>query len=120
MENTIFVRNLTFFGIHGKEAVQRNQKREFHIEATVWIKSIEAAVKSDRLRDAFDYKHIIEAATAVIEGESKNLIESILTEIAERILAHPQAEKVKLTLWKRELLGSAESGITIVRSKSTL
>lgn len=117
MENTIFVRNLVLFGLHGKESIQRNQKREFHIEATVWVTSIEDAVKSDRLRDTFDYKHIIESATAVIEGESKNLIESIVSNIADRILTHPLAEKVKLTLWKRELLGDAESGISIVRSK---
>ncbi len=119
MENTIFVRNLSLFGIHGKDAITKGEKREFKFDIEVTIGDIGRAVQTEKLVHTFDYKIIIIEAEKAMNGEPCILIETLANRIANAILSYKFVEKIKLTLSKRELLHGAESGVTLIQEQKT-
>lgn len=116
MENTIFVRNLSLFGIHGKDAILKKEKREFIFDIEVTISNTETAALTGKLKDTFDYKHLIVEAEKIIDGKPAALIETLAHSICDAVLLHEKVLKIKLTLSKRELLHGAISGIKITKA----
>src|SRR5438105_12230195 len=90
---------MSFHGRHGVRDAERDQPQEFKVDI-----EIEADLgdpgRTDRLADTVDYTQVRAAARDVIEGESKKLLESLATEIAERIVAMPRVEAVSVRVAK--------------------
>jgi dihydroneopterin aldolase len=118
MENIIFIENLIIEGIHGHWAIQNNTPRQFIFTIKVWVQDISNAVSTEDLAQTFNYHYAINSIHHVMNGPSCVLIETLGSYIVDRILLHPLAAKIKLTLSKRELESTVISGLTIVRSKS--
>lgn len=96
----IELRGMSFHGRHGVRDAERDQPQEFKVDIKINADLAEAG-RSDRLADTIDYTQVRAAARDVIEGESKKLLESLATAIAERILRMPRVEAVSVRVAKR-------------------
>ena len=109
MENTIsshpdkiYLKGLAFYGHHGVSPHEKALGQRFIVDITLECDA-RAAGKSDNLADATDYVPAFVIVKNVIEGESKDLIESVAEEIAGRILAELGVSAVSVTIKKPEV-----------------
>ena len=77
---------LEFFGFHGCLPYEKKIKQPFVVDIVLKL-SLENAGKSDDLSDTVNYADVVDIAAKIIEGEPKNLIESLALEIANKILS---------------------------------
>jgi dihydroneopterin aldolase len=96
----IIVKNLKLFGRHGLFP-QEKEGQHFLIDFEM-VEDVKAAAKTDRIDDALDYHRAIEEVSAVVEGESYNLLETLAEEIAGVLLSRFRTEKVKVRVKKIE------------------
>lgn len=96
----IALTGLEFFGFHGCFPEEKKQGQLFVVDVNIKLSLAEAG-KSDNLNDTVDYAKVTEIVKNKIEGEPKNLIESVAETIANEILKKfDKAEEVAVTLHK--------------------
>ena len=98
----IFLKGLAFYGHHGVSPHEKALGQRFIVDVTLECDA-RAAGMSDDLADAVDYIPAYEIVKAVVEGESKDLIESVAEEIAGRILDALDVSGVSVTIKKPEV-----------------
>ena len=91
---------MSFQGRHGVRPAEREQPQDFKVDIEVEA-DLAAAGRTDRLADTVDYTAVRAAAREVIEGESRQLLESLASAIAEKVLALPRVESVSVRVAKR-------------------
>ena len=96
----IELRGMSFTGRHGVRDAERESPQEFRVDVEVEA-DLAAAGDSDRLADTVDYTRVRAAAREVIEGESRQLLESLASDIARRVLSLPHVESVSVRVAKR-------------------
>lgn len=96
----IELRGMSFMGRHGVRDAERESAQEFRVDVEVKA-DLAAAGRSDRLDDTVDYTKIRAAAREVIEGPSRQLLESLAAAIAERVLKLERVEAVSVRVAKR-------------------
>ena len=116
----IFLKGLAFYGHHGVSPHEKALGQRFIVDVTLECDARPAGL-SDDLSDAVDYIPAYEIVKAVVEGESKDLIESVAEEIAGQILANLDVSAVSVTIKKPEVAieGSVLSyaGVQIYRRR---
>ena len=116
----IFLKGLAFYGHHGVSPHEKALGQRFIVDITLECDA-RAAGKSDNLANATDYVPAFVIVKDIVEGESKDLIESVAEEIAGRILAELDVSAVSVTIKKPEVAieGSILSyaGLQIYREK---
>ena len=98
----IFLKGLAFYGHHGVSPHEKALGQRFIVDVTLECDARPAGL-SDDLADAVDYVPAYEIVKAVIEGESRDLIESVAEEIAGRILDALDVSAVSITIKKPEV-----------------
>jgi dihydroneopterin aldolase len=96
----IELRGMSFYGHHGVREAERDQTQEFTVDIEVDA-DLEEAGHTDKLADTVDYTQLRAAAREVIEGPSRQLLESLAAAIAERALALPHVTAVSVRVAKR-------------------
>jgi dihydroneopterin aldolase len=96
----IELRGMAFQGRHGVRPAEREQPQEFRVDLEIEADLSEAG-SSDRLADTVDYTRARAAAREVIEGEPRQLLESLADAIARRVLELPRVEAVAVRVAKR-------------------
>ncbi|MYC05766.1 MAG: dihydroneopterin aldolase [Chloroflexi bacterium] len=116
----VFLHGLVFYGYHGVGAAEKARGQRFIVDITMECDT-RAAGASDNLEDAVDYVPVYDIAKEALEGESKDLIESVAEQIATRIFAETAASAVSISIKKPEVAikGSILSyaGIQIYRQR---
>ena len=98
----IFLKGLAFYGHHGVSPHEKALGQRFIVDVTLECDA-RAAGLSDDLADAVDYVPAYEIVKAVVEGESRDLIESVAEEIAGRILDALDVSAVRVAIKKPEV-----------------
>jgi dihydroneopterin aldolase len=98
----IMLKGLAFYGNHGVSPHEKALGQRFIVDVTLECDT-RAAGLSDDLTDAVDYVPAYEIVKAVMEGESKNLIESVAEDIAGQILEKLNVGAVSVTIKKPEV-----------------
>ncbi len=98
----ILLKGLAFYGHHGVSPHEKALGQRFIVDVTLECDT-RAAGLSDNLADAVDYVPAYEIVKAVMEGESKNLIESVAEDIAGQILEKLNVGAVSVTIKKPEV-----------------
>ena len=98
----IFLKGMAFYGHHGVSPHEKALGQRFIVDVTLECDA-RAAGRSDHLADAVDYVPAYEIIKTVIEGESKDLIESVAEEIASKILDKLDVSAVRVTVKKPEV-----------------
>ena len=98
----IMLKGLAFYGHHGVSPHEKALGQRFIVDVTMECDA-RAAGLSDDLADALDYVPAYEIVQAVVEGESKDLIESVAEDIAGQILEKLNVSAVSVTIKKPEV-----------------
>lgn len=117
----IHIRGLSLLAPHGVYDEERQEGRQFRVDLDAHV-PIAVAGEQDALLKTVDYRILSEAILRVLQGPSKNLIESLATEIVQEVFTSaPAVQRVRVTVWKRALgvPGDPENvGVTIDRQRS--
>jgi dihydroneopterin aldolase len=98
----LLLSGLQFHGHHGTEPWEREAGRRFEVDLELFV-DMSAAGRSDRLRDALDYRRIYELARAVVEGESHRLIERVAWRLMESMMREfPTVQRARVRVAKAE------------------
>ena len=98
----ILLKGLAFYGHHGVSPHEKALGQRFIVDVTMECDARVAGL-SDDLADAVDYVPAYEIVKAVMEGESKDLIESVAKDIAGQILETLNVSAVRVTIKKPEV-----------------
>lgn len=98
----IFLKGLAFYGHHGVSPYEKALGQRFIVDITLECDARPAGL-SDDLADAVDYVPAYSIVKEVVEGDSRDLIESVAEEIAARILSQLNVSAVSVTVKKPEV-----------------
>jgi dihydroneopterin aldolase len=106
-------------GFHGVFPHEREQGQTFLVDVVLTVDTGPAAA-SDELADTVDYGAIADAIVAQVEGEPRNLIESLADRIAQSCLEHAGVHRVEVTVHKPDAPITAhfeDVAVTVVRTR---
>lgn len=95
----IELRGLRAFGHHGVFDHERRDGQEFVVDLTVWV-DFSVAAASDDLVATADYGQLAENAVRIIQGPPRNLIETVVSEIADDVMTDPRISSVEVVVHK--------------------
>ena len=102
MKDKIELRGMTFYGFHGVNLAEKELGQRFVVDLDIFT-DLARAGRTDDLGDTVDYSEVYRGIEDVVEGPSHNLLESVAAAIADRALAHPGVEAVRVRLRKPEV-----------------
>lgn len=88
-----------FYGFHGVNAEEKALGQNYVVDLAVEV-DLAKPGQTDQLGDTVSYTHLYRAIKGVIEGESKDLLESIAQSISDRVLKDYPVTSVHLTVKK--------------------
>lgn len=95
----IELRGLRVFGHHGVFDFERRDGQEFLVDVTLWT-DFTAAAASDDIADTIHYGELAEQVVAIVAGEPRDLIETVVTQIADAIMTDARIAAVEVVLHK--------------------
>ena len=81
----ILLRGMVFYGYHGVNPEEKALGQRFVVDAAL-ERDLSAAGKSDDLQETVNYAAAYQAVKAVVEGESRDLLEAVAQDIADALL----------------------------------
>jgi dihydroneopterin aldolase len=95
----LLLRDMSFYGYHGDVAAERELGGRFSVDLEIGM-DLSKAARSDDLEQAVDYVHVYQLVREVVEGEQHRLLETVAEAIADRVLALPRVQQVKVRVGK--------------------
>ena len=95
----IILRGMTFYGFHGVNAEEKALGQTYLVDCEVTL-DLSKSGTSDNLTDTVSYTDIYKTVRFIIEGESKNLLETLAESIANKIIDEFEITSIKVTLMK--------------------
>ncbi|MFI5780008.1 dihydroneopterin aldolase [Nocardia sp. NPDC051570] len=95
----IELRGLRAYGYHGCFDFERRDGQEFVVDLTLWLDFAKAAA-SDELSATVDYGELAGRAVAIVTGPPRNLIETVVSEIADEVLTDPRVAAAEVVVHK--------------------
>jgi len=99
-QDRITLEGMQFYAYHGYNPEEQVLGQPFRVDLEVEM-DLEAAGRSDRVEDTVNYSHLHQTVRDVVEGPSRNLLETLAVTIAERVFARfPQVQGVRARVIK--------------------
>lgn len=98
-EHRIELRGLRAFGYHGCFDFERRDGQEFVVDITLWLDFTQAAATDD-LAHTVHYGELAERAVAIVQGPPRNLIETVVSEIADDVMTDPKVTAAEVVVHK--------------------
>ncbi|KZM68702.1 dihydroneopterin aldolase [Nocardia terpenica] len=95
----IELRGLRAFGYHGCFDFERRDGQEFVVDITLWLDFGKAAATDD-LAATVDYGALAGRAVAIVAGPPRNLIETVVSEIADDVMTDPRVAAAEVVVHK--------------------
>ncbi|MEV0250174.1 dihydroneopterin aldolase [Nocardia sp. NPDC050712] len=95
----IELRGLRVFAHHGVFDFERRDGQEFVVDLTLWT-DFTAAAKSDDIADTVHYGELAESAVRIVSGTPRNLIETVVAELADEVMTDPRVRACEVVLHK--------------------
>ncbi|ATL65326.1 dihydroneopterin aldolase [Nocardia terpenica] len=95
----IELRGLRAFGYHGCFDFERRDGQEFVVDITLWLDFGKAAATDD-LAATVDYGALAGRAVAIVTGPPRNLIETVVSEIADDVMTDPRVAAAEVVVHK--------------------
>jgi dihydroneopterin aldolase len=115
--DSLTLTGLEIFAHHGVFDFERENGQTFIVDVTVWLDS-RAAAAGDELAATLHYGELAEEIHRVAAADPVDLIETLAERIASTVLAHPVADRVRVTVHKPDApiaVPFADVAITITR-----
>ncbi|KAG8500424.1 hypothetical protein CXB51_004405 [Gossypium anomalum] len=117
----LILRGLKFHGFHGVKSEEKKLGQKFLVDVDAWM-DLRSAGRSDLLSDTISYTDIYRIVKEVVEGQSRDLLESVAQMIASKIFTnHSQISAVRVKVGKPHVAvhGSLDYlGVEIIRYRS--
>jgi len=111
VEDRVTLSGLRLLGRHGVTADERTRPQPFRVDISCPT-DVARAARADEIASTLDYRSLRDIAAAVIEGPSRNLVETLAEEIARRVLEELGRDWVRVRVTK-ERPGSIEGEAAI-------
>ncbi|MCM6772801.1 dihydroneopterin aldolase [Nocardia sp. CDC159] len=95
----IELRGLRAHGHHGCFDFERRDGQEFVVDITLWLDFAKAAATDD-LSATVDYGELAGRAVDIVRGRPRNLIETVVSEIADDIMTDPRIAAAEVVVHK--------------------
>ena len=96
----IHLEGMIFYGFHGVDPAEKVLGQRFVVDVTV-ERDLRKPGRTDSVADTVSYATIFKLTRAVVEGPSRDLIESVAEGVAEAIgRAYPDLEAVRVRVRK--------------------
>ncbi len=95
----IILEGMQFYGFHGVNPEERSLGQSYIVDLVVEVDLLGPGI-SDSLEDTVSYPQLYRTVQAVIEGESKNLLEATAQAVADRLLAQFPVKAVQVKVKK--------------------
>jgi dihydroneopterin aldolase len=95
----IELRGLRAYGYHGVFDHERRDGQEFVVDLTIRLDFARAAATDD-LAETVDYGRLAERAVQILQGPPRDLIETVVSEIADDVMTDPKIAAVEVVLHK--------------------
>ncbi|MCA1066552.1 dihydroneopterin aldolase [Rossellomorea sp. AcN35-11] len=96
----ILLNEMEFYGYHGVFQEENKLGQRFRVSVELHL-DLRRSGQSDKLEDSVNYAEIYSITKSVVEGEPKNLVESVAEDISSGILnTFEIVESCKITLIK--------------------
>ncbi|CAA0081415.1 Dihydroneopterin aldolase [Mycolicibacterium vanbaalenii] len=99
MADRIELRGLKVRGNHGVFDHERRDGQDFVVDITVWI-DLAPAAASDDLADTVDYGGLAQRAADIVGGPARQLIETVVAEIADDVMRDERIHAVEVVVHK--------------------
>lgn len=116
----ITLTGLAVRGFHGVFDHERRDGQDFVIDAELET-SHAAAAESDDLADTVDYGDLAQRLAAIVAGEPLNLIETLVSRLAQACLDDPRVSAATVTVHKPHApipLAFADVAVTVRRERA--
>lgn len=119
MAETITLTGVTAFGYHGVLESERRNGQDFVVDVAMEVDTSSAA-QSDDVGHTVNYAEVAADIVAIIQGEPRNLIETVIALIADTVMSNYELiESVAVTLHKPQApVGVPFSDVSIRTSRS--
>lgn len=95
----IELRGLRVFGHHGVFDFEKRDGQEFVVDVTLWT-DFSIAAKSDDIADTIHYGELADQVVEIVSGKPRDLIETVVSEVADAIMADARVQAVEVVLHK--------------------
>ena len=95
----IVLEGMQFYGYHGVNPEERTLGQAYVVDLEVEL-DLSPAGASDRLEDTVSYPRLYRAVQSVVEGQSKNLLETTAHQIVTKVLAEFPVDAVQVRVKK--------------------
>lgn len=95
----IILQGMLFYGYHGVNLEERALGQSYSVDLAAEV-DLTGAGQTDRLADTVSYTRMYRIAQEVVEGASRNLLESLAQTLAARLLAELPIAAVQVTVKK--------------------
>lgn len=115
----VVVRGIEAYGYHGVLPEERAKGQPFVVDLEVHTDVSDAAAADD-LAKTVDYAVLAREAVAIVQGEPRDLIETVAVLVAERILAYDRVVAVEVTVHKPKApvgVPFSDVAVTVVRER---
>ncbi len=99
MTDRITVSGISAFGRHGVREAEKTEGQTFVVDVALEV-DLAPAGGTDDLGRTVNYADVAAEVVAAVEGEPRDLIETLAEQIAATVLARPRAEAVEVTVHK--------------------
>ena len=90
MTDRIVLTNMVFQGRHGVEEAERSNAQPFEVDVEIHLDARPAGLADDLSRTV-DYREVFDICRSVVEGPSRQLIETLAESIATAVLERSAA-----------------------------
>lgn len=98
-QDKVLLTGVTFYGYHGSNAAERERGQRFVVDVEIET-DLSRPGATDNLNDTINYSAVCKTIGTIMEGESRNLIERVSHEVAEKILCDFPASAVRIRITK--------------------
>ena len=102
MNDRILLEGMAFYGYHGVNPSEKKDGQPFVVDLEMEI-DLKAAGDSDNLDDTVDYSQAYGIVKMIIEGQSRNLLESVAEALAQNLLHSLPVDGVKVKVTKPQV-----------------
>ena len=95
----VSLQSMLFYAHHGNSSEERSLGQRFSVDLEVEV-DLRRAGQSDDLGDTVSYTHLYRVVREIMEGPSRNLLETLAEEIAARLLTGFTVEAARVRVAK--------------------
>ena len=99
MGDRILLAGMTFYGYHGVRPEEKELGQRFVVDLELEL-DLSAPAVSDDLRDTVDYSRVYQVVREIVEGPSRNLLETLAEQTAGRVLSAFPVDGVRVRVTK--------------------